>query len=298
MKRNGIHVMLGLIAAVVFGLTGCSGGSGGGGNGIIYTAATSSSYSPTLAKDKATQTRNVPLHWVYITNNGYPVSASMNGVTVGVTVSSLEITLNPADLKRTAVMQGPVSGSYSNIPFGGSYSANVVDDLLMSGGKTTFSHESFLMNLTITAQGVSESAQANVTTKNITPPYEWFLDREDLGSLPTGSTFTNNCSGTSDVNISITGQSNIIQNNVPISMNDTWTILNKLPSMTIQGRTYNDVVEVSRQTLLPDLSGQMLPVTMYYWVAKGVGMIKGQGIYRILNIDDVVIELTDTNLVQ
>jgi len=81
-------------------------------------------------------------------------------------------------------------------------------------------------------------------------------------------------------------------------MNDTWTILNKLPSMTIQGRTYNDVVEVSRQTLLPDLSGQMLPVTMYYWVAKGVGMIKGQGIYRILNIDDVVIELTDTNLVQ
>ena len=57
-------------------------------------------------------------------------------------------------------------------------------------------------------------------------------------------------------------------------------------------------IKLSRQTRVPDFSGNLTNVTAYYWVAKGVGMIRGQGIFRILNIDDVVYELTDTNLSQ
>ena len=81
-------------------------------------------------------------------------------------------------------------------------------------------------------------------------------------------------------------------------MNDTWTVLEKLPSMTVQGKTWNNVVKLSLQTKMADVSGQLTPVTMLYWVAKGVGMIRGQGVFRVVNVDDVIYELTDTNLTQ
>jgi hypothetical protein len=71
--------------------------------------------------------------------------------------------------------------------------------------------------------------------------------------------------------------------------------------MEAAGRTYNNVVVVDRQTVLPDISvtvstgATSLPVR--YWVAKGVGMIKGEGPYRIMG-QSVAVELLETNLAQ
>ena len=81
-------------------------------------------------------------------------------------------------------------------------------------------------------------------------------------------------------------------------ISDRWTVLEKLSTMTVQGKNYSNVVKLSRQTRVPDFSGNLTTVTMYYWVAKGVGMIRGEGVYRVLNVDNVVYELVETNLSQ
>jgi hypothetical protein len=282
------------------------------GKKVNYVSAVSSSFDPTTATadtnakeamkvvDSVTATTGqlVPIHWVYKVNSGNPVSTSLEGVTMGITITSLEVSINPGDFKRSVSMLGSVSGNYAGITFGGKYQATINDLLLMDSGKTYLSSESLLMGLTISAAGKSMSAKLT-SNVSLNPLYEWFLDREDLDQLESGYTFRNNSNGTADFKLSMTGESTVTESGVPVSANDTWTIMEKISSLEIQGKTYSNVVKVQRVTEELDLSGNTSSMTMYYWVAKGVGIIKGQGIYGLLGDDDnIEIELVNTNLTQ
>lgn len=302
MKRNHVCRLLWTLLPSCIGLLACGGGGGDSGGaadpGGGYVAASSTSFAPTSAKDKATGTSSVPLRWVYTVNDGQPVQANLMGVMVGITMPAIEAKIAAGSTQRTVTLQGAIAGSANGTAFSGNYSALVTEDMTVSAGKTSFNTLNSVIDVTLAGGG--ESAAANVTTKvaSFTPSYEWFLDRATLDQLPIGTVQTIASSGRADFNITVTDEVPIVKTNQPVAVNDRWTVLEKLPSMTVRGKTYSNVVKLSLQTRVPDLSGTLTTVTMYYWVAKGIGMIRGLGIFRVLNIDDVVYELSETNLTQ
>lgn len=298
-RRIRIVGLIGLATVVV--LAACGGGGGDSGQPAAvseFATATSSSFSPTAAVAKVNTAQAVGVRWTYAVNNGQPVSVRYGSVVLNATLGAVEVSVKPGDHKRTAALQGNLSGTVSGTTFSGNLSTSLSDTLAQEGGRTVIRDQSATINLQVTAAGETGSVKATATVGNLTPAYEWFIDRDNLDQLAVGYTQTITSAGTSDVQVDITGEAPIRQSNVPVSMNDTWTVLEKLPSMTVQGKTWNNVVKLSLQTKMADVSGQLTPVTMLYWVAKGVGMIRGQGVFRVVNVDDVIYELTDTNLTQ
>ena len=296
MKFNPSRRLLCVLLPICMTLAACGGGGGDAAGNNTLAAASSNSFSPTTAK--ASSGQNVALRWVYAVNNGQPVTAKLLGVSIGISVSTAEVTLDPGSLKRVVTMQGAVSGSASGTTFDGSFAATSGADLLQSAGKTLFKNQSTEVNLTLTGGGETATGKLTAAVGAFAPAYEWFLDRETLDQLPIGYVQTVTSNGVADINITITGETPIVKSNLATAVSDRWTVLEKLPTLVVRGKTYTNVVKASLQTRVPDFSGGLTTVTIYYWVAKGVGMIKGQGIFRILDVDDVIYELTETNLAQ
>jgi hypothetical protein len=301
MKRFHLYRLLWTLVPSCMGLLACGGGGGdsaGAGAPVGYVAASSASFAPTSAKDRATGAQAVAVHWVYAVNDSQPVRADLLGVSIGITFNPIEARLEAGSTQRIVTLQGAIAGSANGTAFTGGYSALVTEDMTVSAGKTAFNTLTSVIDVTLAGGG--ESATGKVTTNigGFTPAYEWFLDRAALDQLPIGTVQTITSSGKADFNITVTDEVPIVKTNQPVAVNDRWTVLEKLPSMTVRGKTYTNVVKLSLQTRVPDLSGTLTTVTMYYWVAKGIGMIRGQGIYRVLNIDNVVYELVETNLTQ
>lgn len=284
---------IGAAAAACLAFAGCGGG-GGGGDAPGYTPATSTSFSPTTARSAAGQ--NVALHWVYAVNSGQAVTASLGGLSVGIAVTAVEVTLSPGDLTRRVSGNGSVTASSGGVAYAGNYTFTATEGLAQASGKTLAQSSTFDIGLTLSGGGETASASVTSSVTGFSPPIEWLPDNATLDQLPIGTTRTIAGSGTGSFNVTITGTSPIVRNNIATTVSDTWTVVDKLASMTVRGRTYANVVELTRLTSVPNTSGGMSPVTMTYWVAKGVGMIRGIGIYRVLNVDTVVYELTDTNL--
>ena len=298
MQRNPIRRLLATLLPACLALVACGGGGDSGSTSTAYVAARSASFSPTTARDSATNAQAVALHWVYAVNDGRPITASAFGISVGITFTSMEVTLAPTDLRRLASMRGTLSASDGTTTATGEYSGSIGEDLVQSLGKTVFRNQSAEINLSVTGGGESASAKGVSSINAFTPAYEWFPDRESLDQLAIGHVETITSSGSANFNITITGEAPIVKSTQPVAVSDRWTVLEKLPTMVVRGKTYSNVVKLSRQTRVPDFAGNLTSVTIYYWVAKGVGMIRGQGTYRLLNLDDVVYELTDTNLSQ
>ncbi|GEM_PF-6644726 len=299
MKRRALSLFCALLPFGI-ALVACGGGGSGGDAPVAnaYVAARSTSFSPTTAKDKATNAQNVALHWIYAVNNGQPVKANLLGVSIGIGVNAVEVKLDPVSLQRLVSLQGPITASVNGTSYAGNFSASLGEALLFSAGKTVIQSESAEVNVSLSGGGESGSAKLTAQVGAFAPAYEWFLDRDTLDQLQPGFVQTVTSNGTADFNITVTDEPPIVKSNLPVAINDRWTVLEKLPAMVVQGKSYSNVVKLSRQTRVPDFSGNLTTVTMYYWVAKGVGMIRGQGVYRVLNIDDVVYELTESNLNQ
>lgn len=281
------------------GLAACGGGGGGGGsNPPTFVAAASDSFSPTTAKDKATKSKDVVLHWHYAVNNGGAISSTLQGVNVSVSITSAEMTIDPADLKRRVALSGPLSGSALGRIFSGNYTAQISEEL-KSDGKNTFIKNQSLA-LAFDVSGARQFTVVNVAanTHDISPDYEWPLDSTDLDQQNIGESATADSKGVADFKVTVTDTPPVVRTSVPVSLKDVWTVVEKLPTFEVRGKTYNNVVKVTRETNLPDLTGNLTPVTMTYWVAKGIGMVKGQGVFGVLDVKDVIYELTDTNLSQ
>ena len=300
MNCNPFYRLLGTLLPACLALAACGGGGGndaGGGN-TAYVAARSTSFSPTTARDSATNAQAVALHWVYTVNDGRATTANLLGASIGITVNSMEVTLDPASLRRLGTMRGTASASSGGVSANGDYTASISENLLQSLGKTLFKDQSVEVNLSLSSGSDSASGKLVSTINAFTPAYEWFLDRDSLDQLPVGHVETITSSGSASFNITVTDETPIVKSNQPVAVSDRWTVLEKLPTMVVRGKTYSNVVKLSRQTRVPDFSGTLVSVTSYYWVAKGIGMIRGQGVYRVLSLDDVVYELSATNLSQ
>lgn len=279
-------------------LVGCGGGGGGDPGTASYVAARSASFSPTTARDRATGSQDVALHWTYVVNDDQPISATLDGTTVTMTPGRLEVTIDPGALQRRGSLQATLAARSGGVGYTGNLSTTVGEDLALGGGRTLIRSQSVDSALSLAGGGESATLKLASTVGAFTPAYEWFPDRETLDQLPVGSVQTISSNGILNLRVDITDSAPIVASNRPVTATDRWTVLEKLPTMTVRGRTYSNVLRLGRQTQLPDLSGTLTNVTMNYWMARGVGMIRGQGNFGVLNVDDVVYELIDTNLAQ
>jgi hypothetical protein len=273
-----------LLAACGGGSTSDSGRNSGDGS-VQYVAAKSGSYSPILAKDANNQ--STPVYWKYRMNQGQPISGSSHGTNVSVLVSDFTLAINPVASKRTVHMQGAVSGDAV-----GTFSADSEESIDISGSTTKIKDLKLTSRITVTGADILFS-----TASRMTPYAEWFIDKADLDTLALNYTTNINVSALTDVSFKLNGTAVSDLKDIPGTSNEAWTVIEKLPSMTIGSKTFSNVIKLTRATMIPDVStGSSMPITMTYWVAKGIGMIKGIGQYPVLNRTDLVIELVETNL--
>jgi hypothetical protein len=285
-------------SALVAGLCLTACGGGGGDSAESYVPAESLSFAPTTGTAASDPSQSVPLHWVYVLNNREALSSSFGDKTVNMVVDTFAVKVNPADMKRAMSLQGSVNGSDTATSFSGTYSLDASESVSVESGKTTVHDQSFSMRVSGVQDGEKVFAQVKSTVKGFSPALEWFLDRTDLDQLAVGYTQSFGSDASLDVNVEVSGEPAASSSDKPIRVEHQWTVMEQIASMEVQGKTYTKVVKLALLTTGADMAGKMAPVTQYYWVAKGVGMIRGQGIYRMLNRDDVSVDLVETNLIQ
>jgi len=130
------------------------------------------------------------------------------------------------------------------------------------------------------------------------PAAEWFLDRDDLDQLPVGYVYDEqgqiawHMAGT----LKMRYGGRTVEEPIPTqnaTSADKWTIIDKQDSIVVLGKEYGDIVKVERETVVPTFglgSGETEHAIITYWVARGVGMVKGVGQYEMMG-EPLAIEL-------
>ncbi len=258
-----------------------SGGNGGGASDS--KTVTSESFSPMSAPEK--------LKWVYRVNNGESLETYSDGFFMSVGFDDITLIVDPSKNKRTGTVSGKISGDAN-----GSYKMDISEDFSFIGGSTYFSNDSLKMTMNISAEGESGKIVMDLSS-TYSPAAEWFLDRDDLDQLDIGYTYY-----PESVYADVTGTVKITgYGTIPIDyygyLPDRWEITGKQDSITVQGKTFANIVEVTRYTEIPNASGtESESATIIYWVAKGIGWVKASGHFRFQD-EPLDVELVDTNLV-
>jgi hypothetical protein len=137
-----------------------------------------------------------------------------------------------------------------------------------------------------------------------TPPLPGYFDRTDLDMLPIGT--SDSTTVTPAITTTVTnanGTQNISGSGSVVS---SWTLVAKLPSYTVLGVTYTDVVEVQQNVVasvqLTSSTGQsassMSTATTNSWLARGIGVVHSESTTQQQNgSDTTVLDLVATNLV-
>jgi hypothetical protein len=238
---------------------------------------------------------NQSFTWRYRVNNGQPLQTVIEGITLNVNYNDIALSINYGDMVRTGSFSGTFSGEAN-----GSFSADFMEDLEKDSDRTLIKNETINAHINLSAYGETVDMDMHtVTTYN--EPIEWFLDSSFLDELPSGMYGgQEKIGGHSNGYISVSGDYSDYESfSKPIVSSNNWEIVNKLDSYTINGITYKNIVIVRRNFKIPDFSNPFSSqqVTATYWVAKGIGMIKGSGHYQMFG-KPLDIELVETNLQQ
>lgn len=255
-----------------------------------------SSFFPLAARSSSGSSSDA--YWLYRVNNGQPLQISVDGYTLGLQVQDLRLDVNSQAMTRTANFSAQISGVAS-----GNITTAVTEQLSSLQNATLVQSQSLSLNTTLSAQGqsVQVGINANVAYQ---PSAEWFLDRDDLDQLNIGYVYSEQGNVSASVSGSLAITSSIGNINKPIPQTtvtspERWEITGHQNNITVQGKTYQNIVVVKRTTAVPqaDTSGNLSTVSIdiTYWVAKGIGMVKGEGQYNILG-QPLTIELVETNL--
>lgn len=292
-----------LFILIVFGvsaITGSGGSSDDGKNSSNYQKVSSDSFSPIRAKDVSGN--NETLYWKYSINDGKSVTAEADNLSMNFDFSTIDMTIDPDSLKRTADFTGKITGTAEGLSLSGDVEVSVDEMLASLDASTLVDGQNFQMDMTIKLMGQKMTANFDMST-DFDTPVEWFLDRDDLDTLPIGYVYDerNNITGmvTGTFEMSVPGMDNIKESiNDPITSVETWEIIDKLDAYTINGTEYKNIVKVKRKTKMPEPGLSNVSFTdanIIYWVAKGIGMIKGEGQFSILG-EPLDVELVETNL--
>ncbi|MBI5098212.1 MAG: hypothetical protein HZB30_03100 [Nitrospirae bacterium] len=266
--------------------------------------AFSQSFSPVTALNGFEDP--VTLSWRYrVMNQPIKINQVVNGVSLRMSFRFKDIilTIDPSALERKAALKGSVNGSARGISFTGNFNAGVTENIQLSAGKTLVDNEEMNMNIILTAMGESANIKVNANIDFDTPA-EWFLDRSDLDMRPIGYIYDEQgivgASVNGYVKVKIPGEGPSTQNfSDYVSSPESWEIVDWKDSMVVMGKEYFNIVVVDRRTIIPDYADPYgnQNVTIRYWVAQGVGMIRGEGQFSFGG-NPLVIELVSTNLQQ
>ncbi|MCB9481584.1 MAG: hypothetical protein H6681_02445 [Desulfobacteraceae bacterium] len=280
---------------MIFLFTGCNSSSGGGSSD--KTPASSTSFSPVRAVS-VDGGKEVPIYWKYRLMDGEYLSFDQSGIELDFNFNDIIIKINGN--KRTVETGGDLSGyAYSyNESFGGDFSLTVTESLGDNFDSTMVLSSETDMSMSLSGGG--ESLKADFVSQiEFDTACQWFIDNDNLDTFGIGYIYNNSSSGTvnSKVYMSDYGEESFSSY---VSNHDQWQIVDYKSSVTVNGKVYNDVFVVERETQVPDISNgynAMDNITITYWVARGIGMIKGYGYLQILG-HSIDIELVETNLVQ
>jgi hypothetical protein len=284
-------------------ITACQGNINGGLTKWKKKSAFSQSFSPVTAVNGLG--KPVALSWRYrVKNQPLKFSQVVNGLSMKMVFRFSDIisTIDPDTLERIAALKGNVNGSAQGISFSGKFNAKVAENIQLSSGKTLVDNDKLKMNIMLTAMGESANLYVNANIIYDTPA-EWFLDRNDLDTLPIGYLYGGQGIGGSVdgyVKVSIPGEGARTQKfSDYVYSPETWQIVDWKDSMVVMGKKYFNVVVADYQTVIPDYadSNGNKNVTIRYWVAQGVGMIRGEGQFSFGG-KPLVIELVSTNFQQ
>jgi len=264
------------------------------------------SFSPvTMNKDNG---KPLKLQWTYIINNGLPIvitGGQLQGLdSLRLKFGNLLLTIDPKTLQRTAKISGNLVARLGTRTAGGRFSMKIVENLLSGDeGKILISDETADFKVSIAAGGVTAKVVADLVAQ-ISPPSEWFLDRNDLDTLGVGYVYSAQAPVTLNFQGSVCakmfGSSECRDlDDSSVASPERWEIKQYYDQYPVGNWLYANVVEVAQDTVLPVFDGSTVnsqQVAVTYFVAKGVGMIKGLGQYQFSD-EALPIELKSTSIV-
>lgn len=262
---------------------------------ILQNGENDASFYPIFSKNKSGALQKN--YWVYKINDGKPQIINDSGMELRMSFNDLRVELDPKRSEKSAFFDGTFSGSAT-----GDFNTEVSQSLAFSNQTTLVDDQDIAIEMNMSVSGISLNIDIELNYE-LYSSSEWFLDRNNLDTLPIG--YIHNESGQIDgylsgnVSVSSSGFSNSSPINESVKSADSWEIIDKLKSIRVQGKKYSNIVLVKRTTVSPSVStGGALAsdsVEMLYWVAKGIGMVKGTGQYNFSG-EELSIELVDSNL--
>lgn len=275
---------------------------------VDIVESTVASYSPFLVEDEEGQPRS--LAWVYRVNGGQPLAVNAFD-TVG-TISfeaPLIVVYDPAAGQRNTmvpiVFEGRAGSATESMSGHGVVDVNEFVERV--DGVTRILGRLSVLSMDAHSDALDYGLQS-MATLDLEEPLSWFPDREDLGQVADGTVSGPGFDvlGVLSGIVTEMGSENPqdpIEFDETVSSRETWEVASHLETFEVLGRTYRDVVVVDLWTIVPDLrepgaapeASTAEPVRM--WFAKGVGLIKAEGMYRLWG-QPVGVELIETNFTE
>lgn len=270
-----------------------------GSSAALPGPATTQSFSPVFGMTASGAKSDV--WWKYLINGGQPLSfVDASGVSETATFPGDELVRTSGGGTKRATTFG------MNLSFSDSgdlvteSATSETDEVLNPGPPNAVVSADGKQNETLTVQGMAVRIAISVATRLSMPTVD-FGDRSDLDQLPVGHVdeATVRKTVTSTATASVGGMADTESKTLVSDVHETYTIMEQIPSMTVQGKTYQRVVRVEvKQDATDASSGQpVVNGTSTFWLAAGVGAIKNVASESVLAAE-VSVELVDTNLSQ
>lgn len=141
-----------------------------------------------------------------------------------------------------------------------------------------------------------------LATLTMTPaePVVDVCDRTDLDQLPLGQFAEVTIMRTLTSTTSAEGRPDSARTETSSSIDHhQWTILQRLPALTVLGNSYRRVVKVAERVDSTDpATAQTTTVTNLFWLAAGIGVVRSEQGTGGFTVEPVLAELIETNLVR
>jgi hypothetical protein len=236
------------------------------------------------------------LEWLYRINGAKAVAYS---ATPG---SSIQYADDSVVIMDGAVLTRSIEGLLSSTSGGPTGSvASTITDHLSGDAPAIMVERDIYARATLNLAGPASSSYVAIVYEFGATPMATFFDRDDLDLLAIGFSETQQATGTATGSVSaITGTSTQTEPvSATVMITQSWTLSEQLPTFQVLGRDYANVVKIDSVTsVVESTAGMMVETSSTTWLAKGIGLIRGEEtIAQSGGTDTVASELLDTNLV-
>jgi len=279
------------LTVVATWLLGASAGVGCGGvNDSTPPPAHSSSFFPVRGTTDGGGAAT--LQWVYRVNDGHAVPFP---ATPGSNIRYNDETLRISGTTMTTSLSGTLE-SDDGAGVMGTTSAVTTDHLSSDSPATVLARE-VDGNSSLMASGMRIASRVMVMYSFGTMPEPTFFDRSDLDTLAVGFSESADLTATATATVTSGSQSTSATETVSLSL--SWTLQAVLPSFTVRGTDYANVVQVlTTSSATESTSGATSQTSSKAWLAKGIGLIRAETTNtQAAGVETDVSELLSTNLV-